>query len=89
MSITAQPTNSSVAFAIKRIGVVGLGHLGRAFAVNLVADGRQVSVYDRDLKRAEVTGARAVEGPVVIATAEASGLPLHHSPSNATRVGDC
>ena len=59
MAITAQPTDTSVAFVIKRIGVVGLGHMGHAFAVNLVADGHQVSVYDRDLKRAaEVTGAR-------------------------------
>jgi 3-hydroxyisobutyrate dehydrogenase-like beta-hydroxyacid dehydrogenase len=45
---------------IRHIGVVGLGHMGHAFAVNLVEDGHQVFVYDRDPKRAaEVTGARA------------------------------
>jgi 3-hydroxyisobutyrate dehydrogenase-like beta-hydroxyacid dehydrogenase len=45
----------------KRIGVVGLGHMGRAFAVNLVEDGCQVLVYDRDSKRAAaLTGAHAV-----------------------------
>ncbi len=47
-------------FVIGQVGVVGLGHMGHAFAVNLVNDGYQVSVYDRDLKRASaVSGARA------------------------------
>jgi 3-hydroxyisobutyrate dehydrogenase-like beta-hydroxyacid dehydrogenase len=42
------------------VGVVGLGHMGHAFAVNLVEDGHQVFVYDRDPKRAAaLTGARA------------------------------
>ena len=44
----------------RRVGVVGLGHMGHAFAVNLVEDGYQVSVYDRDPKRAAaLAGARA------------------------------
>jgi 3-hydroxyisobutyrate dehydrogenase-like beta-hydroxyacid dehydrogenase len=38
--------------AIRRVGVVGLGHMGHAFALNLIEDGYQVSVYDRDPKRA-------------------------------------
>jgi 3-hydroxyisobutyrate dehydrogenase-like beta-hydroxyacid dehydrogenase len=38
-------------FVIKRVGVVGLGHMGRAFAANLVEDGHRVSVYDRDKER--------------------------------------
>ena len=38
--------------AIGRIGVIGLGHMGRAFAANLVQDGNKVSVYDRDPTRA-------------------------------------
>src|SRR5271167_1970852 len=50
-------------FVIRRVGVVGLGHMGHAFAVNLVEDGHQVFVYDRDAKRtAAVTGARAAAG---------------------------
>src|SRR5208282_4396143 len=45
---------------IRRVGVVGLGHMGHAFAVNLVEDGHQVLVYDRDPKRAAaLTGAHA------------------------------
>jgi 3-hydroxyisobutyrate dehydrogenase-like beta-hydroxyacid dehydrogenase len=47
-------------FVIKQIGVVGLGHMGHAFATNLIEDGHQVLVYDRDPKRtAALTGARA------------------------------
>jgi 3-hydroxyisobutyrate dehydrogenase-like beta-hydroxyacid dehydrogenase len=54
--------------ALRRVGVVGLGHMGHAFAVNLVEDGYQVSVYDRDPKRAaDVTGARAAEQLVDLA----------------------
>jgi 3-hydroxyisobutyrate dehydrogenase-like beta-hydroxyacid dehydrogenase len=46
-------------FVVKRVGVVGLGHMGHAFAVNLVEDGFQVLAYGRDPKRAAaLTGAR-------------------------------
>jgi 3-hydroxyisobutyrate dehydrogenase-like beta-hydroxyacid dehydrogenase len=33
-------------YAIQHVGVVGLGHMGREFAANLLADGYQVSVFD-------------------------------------------
>jgi 3-hydroxyisobutyrate dehydrogenase-like beta-hydroxyacid dehydrogenase len=60
---TANPSNSDASNAklgIRRVGVVGLGHMGHAFAVNIIEDGHQVSIYDRDLKRtAEIAGARA------------------------------
>jgi 3-hydroxyisobutyrate dehydrogenase-like beta-hydroxyacid dehydrogenase len=46
--------------AVKCVGVVGLGHMGHAFAVNLLQDGYQVLAYDRDAKRAmALSGARA------------------------------
>src|SRR5271167_369408 len=49
-------------FVIRSVGVVGLGHMGHAFAVNLIEDGHRVFVYDRDPKRAAaLTGARAAE----------------------------
>ena len=51
----------SVELVARHVGVVGLGHMGRAFAANLLEDGYQVSVYDRDPSRtAALTGARAV-----------------------------
>lgn len=56
---TGQPSGPAE-FVIKRVGVVGLGHMGHAFAVNLVEDGHQVFVYDRDPKRtAALSGAHA------------------------------
>ena len=54
------PSNGSQR-AVKTVGVVGLGHMGHAFATNLVADGYEVVTFDRDPKRAaSVTGASAV-----------------------------
>jgi 3-hydroxyisobutyrate dehydrogenase-like beta-hydroxyacid dehydrogenase len=47
---------------INRVGVVGLGHMGHAFGVNLIEDGYQVVVYDRDPERTaslRVSGASA------------------------------
>ena len=35
----------------QNIGLVGLGHMGNAFASNLIADGFQVTVCDLDEKR--------------------------------------
>ena len=35
-------------FAIRRVGVIGLGNMGHALAVNLVEDGYQVRVFDRN-----------------------------------------
>jgi len=53
-------THDLQGFVVRRVGVVGLGHMGHAFAVNLIEDGHQVSVYDRDPKRTTViAGARA------------------------------
>jgi 6-phosphogluconate dehydrogenase-like protein len=48
-----------------------LGHMGRAFAVNLVEDGHQVSVYDRNPERtAALTGARDVGQLADLATCD-------------------
>ena len=53
-------THDPQGFVVRRVGVVGLGHMGHAFAVNLIEDGHEVSVYDRDPKRTtEIAGARA------------------------------
>ena len=45
-----------------RIGVIGLGHMGSAFAANLVADGHDVRVHDRSHERMDTlvsAGAKA------------------------------
>jgi 3-hydroxyisobutyrate dehydrogenase-like beta-hydroxyacid dehydrogenase len=56
---------------VKRVGVVGLGHMGHAFAINLVADGYPLLVYDRDPKpAAALSGARAVARLADLATCD-------------------
>ena len=58
-------------FVVKRVGVVGLGHMGHAFAVNLVEDGYQVLAYDRDPKRAAaLTGAHPAAGFAALAACD-------------------
>jgi len=60
--------------AIRRIGVVGLGHMGSAFAENLIADGYQMTVYDRNEKNAAplvAKGATAAAGIGDLAGSEA------------------
>jgi 3-hydroxyisobutyrate dehydrogenase-like beta-hydroxyacid dehydrogenase len=51
-------------FAIRRVGVIGLGNMGHALAVNLVEDGYKVRVFDRNRERVMAmrsTAAIAVE----------------------------
>lgn len=48
------------------VGVVGLGHMGAAFALNLVADGRRVLAYDRDPAHMEAVRAAGVEPPATL-----------------------
>jgi 3-hydroxyisobutyrate dehydrogenase-like beta-hydroxyacid dehydrogenase len=48
-----------------RVGVVGLGHMGEAFALNLLEDGRRVLAFDRDPTRCAIVreaGAEAADG---------------------------
>ena len=55
----------SVKFAIRRVGVIGLGNMGHAIAVNLVEDGYRVLLFDRDRERAaglQSAGAIAAAG---------------------------
>ena len=44
------------------VGVVGLGHMGTAFAQNLMADGHRVLAYDRDPARVAALRAEGAEG---------------------------
>jgi 3-hydroxyisobutyrate dehydrogenase-like beta-hydroxyacid dehydrogenase len=60
--------------SIQRIGVIDLGHMGSDFANNLIADGYQVIVYDRNEKHAAplvARGATAAAGLGDLAGCEA------------------
>jgi 6-phosphogluconate dehydrogenase (decarboxylating) len=54
MSSSTDPAQNRAASnadsAIRRIGVIGLGHMGSDFAGNLIADGYQVTVFDLNEK---------------------------------------
>src|SRR5271165_1791269 len=77
-SDTTPPSGSVTARRDSRVGVIGLGHMGHAFAVNLVEDGYQVFVYDRDPKRAAaLIGASAAArlGDLAACNAVLTSLP--------------
>jgi 3-hydroxyisobutyrate dehydrogenase-like beta-hydroxyacid dehydrogenase len=60
--------------SIQRIGVIGLGRMGTDFAGNLIADGFEVKVYDRNKKQFAplvARGATAAEGLGDLADCEA------------------
>lgn len=66
--LTADSAGSASAIlaghAIQRVGVVGLGHMGREFAANLLADGYHVAVCDHHPENVEAlapSGAIAAE----------------------------
>ncbi len=51
-SVAATERQGGAEFVIRRVGVVGLGNMGHALAVNLVEDGYPVLVFDSDRERA-------------------------------------
>ena len=69
-SAVAQPSETSAErqesakFVIRRVGVIGLGHMGHALAANLVEDGYQVLVFDSNPERTkELQSTGAVAAP--------------------------
>ena len=55
------------------VGVIGLGHMGSAFALNLMADGCRVLAYDRDEARVEAlrkAGAEALASPAELSACD-------------------
>lgn len=61
---------SGMLSTMAQVGVVGLGNIGGAIAVNLVADGHDVTVTDADRARADmVPGASAVRSTAEVAKA--------------------
>ena len=63
-----------------RVGMIGLGNIGRHIATNLVADGHEVTVYDVDAERVKaIEGAEAA--PSVAAVGAASEITMMSLPS--------
>jgi 3-hydroxyisobutyrate dehydrogenase-like beta-hydroxyacid dehydrogenase len=79
--------------SIQRIGVIGLGHMGSDYASNLMADGFQIKVYDRNEKHTDplvARGATAAAGPGDLAGCEAvlTSLPDDDALTNVTLRDD-
>jgi 3-hydroxyisobutyrate dehydrogenase-like beta-hydroxyacid dehydrogenase len=77
------PTSSS-AF----VGVVGLGHMGAAFALNLIADGRRVMAYDRDPAHVEALRGAGAEGAGALADLAACDFVLTSLPDDEALISD-
>src|SRR5271156_444204 len=60
----------------RSVGVVGLGHMGSVFALNLVADGYRVLAYDRNTAHVETLRAAGAEGASKLADLAACDFVL-------------
>jgi hypothetical protein len=67
---------------LRSVGVVGLGHMGNAFALNLVADGYRVLAYDRDPAHVEALRAAGAEGASNLADLAACDAVLTSLPDD-------
>jgi 3-hydroxyisobutyrate dehydrogenase-like beta-hydroxyacid dehydrogenase len=69
-------------FVIKRVGLVGLGNMGRAFAVNLLEDGYQVSVNDQDPERMKALQAQGAAAALQFGDLAACDVVLTSLPND-------
>jgi 3-hydroxyisobutyrate dehydrogenase-like beta-hydroxyacid dehydrogenase len=64
------------------VGVVGLGHMGTAFALNLMTDGHQVLAYDRNPAHVEALRAAGAKGASKLADLSACDAVLTSLPDD-------
>jgi 3-hydroxyisobutyrate dehydrogenase-like beta-hydroxyacid dehydrogenase len=80
-------TQAASAAPARIIGIVGVGHMGSAFALNLSADGRQVLAYDRDPARLATLQGAGVKGVSVIDELAACDAVITSLPDDDTLRG--
>jgi 3-hydroxyisobutyrate dehydrogenase-like beta-hydroxyacid dehydrogenase len=81
-SETSAERQASAKFVIRRVGVIGLGHMGHALAANLVEDGYQVLVFDCNPERTkELQSTGAVAAPRLRDLAACDVVPNDDAPS--------
>jgi 3-hydroxyisobutyrate dehydrogenase-like beta-hydroxyacid dehydrogenase len=87
---TAQPLADQPGageLAINHIGVVGLGHMGHAFAVNLIEDGYQVMVFDRNPERTTALRASGASAATQLGDLAACSVVLTSLPDDDALAG--
>ena len=82
----AAPTNNRPSSPTPQlcVGVVGLGHMGEAFARNLLEDDRRVLAFDRNPARST-----ALRGAGAAAAARMDELAIHHEAISDSRRVCC
>ena len=65
------------------VGVVGLGHMGEAFALNLIGSGYRVLAYDRNADRVERLGRRGAEVASRLAALSACDIVVTSLPDDS------
>lgn len=66
----------------RTVGIVGLGHMGMAFALNFIADGHRVLGYDHDPARAAALTAAGGEGASDLAVMAACDMVVTSLPDD-------
>jgi len=72
----------TMASPFRSVGVVGLGHMGNAFALNLVAGGYRILAYDRDPAHVETLRRAGAEGASSLADLSACDAVLTSLPDD-------
>jgi 3-hydroxyisobutyrate dehydrogenase-like beta-hydroxyacid dehydrogenase len=92
-SATAQPGASSLErdpreqqgpgpHKLRQVGVVGLGHMGQAFALNLLSDGYPVMAYDLSKERVQLLERDGVRGAARLAELAVCDVVLTSLPND-------
>jgi 3-hydroxyisobutyrate dehydrogenase-like beta-hydroxyacid dehydrogenase len=83
------PHSEGVAgFGVKGVGMIGLGHMGHAFAVNLVEDGYQVLASGRDPKRTSALTGASPAARLAACDMVITSLPDEHALAAAALGGE-
>ncbi|MBV8652482.1 MAG: NAD(P)-dependent oxidoreductase [Alphaproteobacteria bacterium] len=76
-------TSSTTSTRPRRVGVVGLGHMGHAFALNLISEGYKVMAYDLSRERVQALEQDGAEGASRLADLAACDIVLTSLPNDA------
>ncbi|MBV8652982.1 MAG: NAD(P)-binding domain-containing protein, partial [Alphaproteobacteria bacterium] len=76
-------TSTTISTKPRQVGVVGLGHMGSAFALNLLSDGHKVLAYDLSRERVQELERDGARGALKLADLAACEIVLTSLPNDA------